>query len=322
MDLEEQNNSTRILLVDDDSSNLEVIEKALFLEGYQVKVLNQAKGVIDVINKWDPHLVILDIMMPDTNGIDLIKRIRQKSNYISAIFLSAKSQSEDIVIGLDAGADDYICKPFHLDELLARVRAQLRIKSLQDQLSDANTRLKQLVEIDDLTGLHNMRTLYKRMEGEISRCRRFGGSLSVVMMDMDRFKDVNDKNDHLFGSFVLAEVGKIIRANVRKIDHAARYGGDEFILILSEVNLNGTIVFCDRLRRSIENHIFKHNDHKANVTCSLGFVMLSGKSVMNSIELVKLADKALYEAKDAGRNCICYYDLSINNQNQAIKVSQ
>lgn len=315
-------NSTRILLVDDDTSNLEVLEKALSLEGYDVRAINEAPDVIELINKWNPHLVILDVLMPQMDGLDLVKRIRQKSNYVSALFLSAKSETGDIVAGLDAGADDYICKPFKLEELLARIRAKLRIKNLQDQLTEANVRLKQLVEIDDLTGLNNMRSLYYRLDGELSRCRRFGGSLSVVMMDMDRFKNVNDKNDHLFGSYVLSKVGEVIRANVRKIDHAARYGGDEFIMILSEVNLNGTIIFCERLRKSIETQIFELNNQKTNVTCSLGFAILNDrKSVVDAIELVKLADRALYEAKDAGRNCICYYDLSIKNQAHAIRVS-
>ncbi|MCB0390010.1 MAG: diguanylate cyclase [Bdellovibrionales bacterium] len=314
-------NQGRILVVDDDSSNLEVLEKVLTKKNYEVKTLSTGTEAIDVINQWQPHLVILDVSMPDLDGIDVVKRIRQKSNYISVIFLSAKTETEDIVLGLDAGADDYLCKPFKIDELLARIRAQLRIKNLQDQLATANARLKELVDIDDLTGLYNMRSLYERLDGELSRCRRFGASLAVIMMDMDRFKEVNDENDHLFGSYVLAEIGKVIRENVRKIDHAARYGGDEFIMILSEVHLNGAIIFCERLRKAIEAREFNNGNHSTNVTCSIGLAIIGGKNhKANAIELVKIADKALYEAKDAGRNCICYYDLADQTQKSAIKV--
>ncbi|MCB0355638.1 MAG: diguanylate cyclase [Bdellovibrionales bacterium] len=313
--------SARILVIDDDNSTLEVIEKTLLQAGYATQTLNNGDRAIECVNQWNPHLVILDVSMPGRDGLDIIQRIRQKAQYISVIFLSAKSEIKDIVTGLDAGADDYICKPFKLEELLARVRSQLRIKHLQDQMTEMNIRLKQLVEIDDLTGLYNMRSLYERLDGEISRCRRFGASVAVVMMDMDHFKDVNDSNDHLFGSFVLAEVGKTIRANVRKIDHAARYGGDEFILIVSEVNLHGAITFCERLRKSIETQEFKNGNCKAHVTCSIGIALMSGKEHRaDARELVKIADKALYEAKDAGRNCICYYDLNITNQEKAVKV--
>ena len=320
METTEKQTNGRIFVVDDDEANLEVIARGLSKEGYEVRTLEQGAGALDVINKWNPHVVILDVLMPEVNGLDIVQRIRQKSNYISIIFLSARAETHDIVNGLDAGADDYVCKPFNLEELLARIRAQLRIKQLQDQLSSANSRLKQLVEIDDLTGLYNMRTLYEKLDGELSRCRRFGATLAVVMMDMDHFKQVNDKNDHLFGSYVLTEVGEIIRDNIRKIDHAARYGGDEFILILSEVHLHGAITFCERLRKAIGDHQFEHNHNKTQVTCSMGFALMHGQRPnIDARELVKLADRALYEAKDAGRNCICYYDLSIQNQDHAVK---
>lgn len=311
----------RILLVDDDESNLLIVQEALAKGGYDIQSLRDGKQALELIQKWNPHLVILDVSMPGLNGLELLKSIRLKLKYISVIFLSARAETQDIVLGLDAGADDYICKPFKVEELLARVRAQLRIKSLQDQLTNANAKLKQQVDIDDLTGLYNMRSLYERLDKEISRCQRFKGSIAVIMMDMDFFKTVNDNNDHLFGSYVLAEVGKIVRANVRRFDHAARYGGDEFLIILSEVNLRGAIIFCERLRRSIQNHHFVNKQNQADLTCSMGLAILSeNEAEIDARELVKIADKALYEAKAQGRNCVCYYDLSITGQTQAIKV--
>jgi len=146
-------------------------------------------------------------------------------------------------------------------------------------------------------------------------------SVAVVMMDMDHFKEVNDHNDHLFGSFVLSEVGRLIKKNVRKIDHAARYGGDEFLIILSEVQLRGALAFCERLRKAIESHEFDKGTMKVNVTCSIGFAISCAGKDLDSKELVKMADRALYDAKSSGRNCICYYDLSIVNQTQGVKFS-
>ena len=121
----------------------------------------------------------------------------------------------------------YVCKPFEVQELLSRVRAQLRIKDLNDNLKRANDRLKELIDIDDLTGLFNMRSLYKKLDFELDRGRRYNRSVCVIMMDLDHFKKVNDSNDHLFGSYVLTQVGRIIKSNTRNIDIPARYGGDE-----------------------------------------------------------------------------------------------
>lgn len=317
------NESPKILVVDDDENSLAIVELALQKQNYLTKAIRDGEQALSAIIQWEPQLVILDINMPGLDGYDLLKRIRLKSKYISVIFLSGLGDPQDIVQGLDAGADDYITKPFKIEELLARVRAQLRNKTLQDQLFDANIKLKQLVDIDDLTGLHNMRSLYERLDKEISRCRRFSGHVAVIMMDMDHFKSVNDNNDHLFGSYVLSEVGGLVRANVRKFDHAARYGGDEFIIILSEVELRGAIIFCERLRKSVQDHPMINGKNYAELTCSLGLAIISqNEASIDAISLVKMADKALYEAKAKGRNCLCYYDLSIPNQTLSIKVDE
>src|SRR6185312_14464622 len=175
-----------------------------------------------------------------------------REEYVAVMFVSANSRTEDVILGLDAGADDYVCKPFAVGELLARVRSQLRIKDLNDSLKKANDRLKELVDLDDLTGLFNMRSLYKRLDFELDRARRYNRSVCVLMMDLDRFKDVNDKHDHLFGSYVIKEVGKMIRDNIRKVDFAARYGGDEYLVVLTEISQEGARTFSSRLRERIE----------------------------------------------------------------------
>lgn len=204
-----------------------------------------------------------------------------------------------------------MCKPFEPTELLARVRAQLRIKDLQDRLSEANHRLQELVDIDDLTGLFNMRSIYTRLENEINRGRRYSRSVGAIMMDMDNFKRVNDSNDHLFGSFVLAEVGKIIRQNVRTVDFAARYGGDEFLIALPETSLDGAIKFGERLRKRIEEFEFTKDGKTLHLTASLGVcVAMPGLIDIDSRGLVRSADHALYDAKNSGKNCVKVFDPS------------
>lgn len=305
------NKHRKILVVDDDPQSRLIVVKALEYEGYQVEQADSGESAIKVMKQGDPHLVLLDVSMPGLTGLETLKILRDRNRYVSCIFVSGKSDTEDVIRGLDAGADDYVCKPFDTLELLARVRSQLRIKDLNDQLQAANAKLKELVDIDDLTGLFNMRSLYKRLDFEIERALRYKRSVSVVMMDMDHFKSVNDEHDHLFGSFVLAEVGKMIRSNIRKVDFAARYGGDEFLVVLTEIDKEGVEIFCERLRERIEKNLFKNENHSMKLTSSIGYSLATpAEHRIDARTLVRFADKALYQAKEKGRNRVESYDFS------------
>jgi two-component system, cell cycle response regulator len=254
-------------------------------------------------------LVLLDVNMPGLNGLETLAKLRVRSEYVSVIFVSANSRTEDIIRGLDAGADDYVCKPFQVLELLSRVRSQLRIKDLNDNLQKANARLKELVDIDDLTGLFNMRSLYKRLDFELDRARRYGRSVAVIMMDLDHFKRVNDQHDHLFGSFVLTEVGKMIRENIRKVDFGARYGGDEFLVVLTEISLEGATVFANRLRQRIAEGTFKNEFYSMDLTASLGLAIANpNEEEVDARGMVRYADRALYKSKENGRNRVEVFD--------------
>lgn len=304
-----ENQKRKILVVDDDPNIAKIVRLALEHEGYQVQTTDDGQGALDKMNAWGPHLVLLDVSMPGLNGLETLKRLRAQGEYVSTLFVSAKSSEKDIIQGLDAGADDYICKPFSTQELLARVRTQLRIKDLNDKLKRANERLKELVDIDDLTGLFNMRSLYKRLDFELDRARRYGRSVAVLMMDMDHFKRVNDNHDHLFGSFVLSEVGKIIRQNMRKVDFAARYGGDEFLIVLTETTTEGSLAFAQRLREIIKHNTFTHEGHSMNLTVSLGFAIAGSHCPsIDARTLVRQADHSLYGAKDKGRDRVEYFE--------------
>ena len=306
-----ENEDKRILLVDDDPESIKIMKTTLNWEGYSVEMARSGQVAIDKMCSWCPHLVLLDINMPGLNGIETLKFLRANAEHVCTIFVSGESDTQAVIRGLDAGADDYICKPFNPMELLARVRAQLRVKVLHDELQQANLKLKSLVDIDDLTGLFNMRCLYDKLDHELERVHRYGGSLSVSMMDLDHFKNVNDNNDHLFGSYVLAQVGKILCENMRKIDFAARYGGDEFLIVIAETDLMGSLAFAERIRSVIETTTFKNDEYSINLTSSLGLAVTSkGQKNIDARTLVKCADKALYQAKDSGRNCVKYYQFA------------
>jgi diguanylate cyclase (GGDEF)-like protein len=311
MSVKVQNQKRKILAVDDDPQTIKIIAKALEFEGYQVEAAMSGRDAIEKIAQWSPNLVLLDVNMPGLNGLETLTFLRQSAEYVSTIFVSGKSDTEDVIRGLDAGADDYICKPFNPLELLARIRCHLRIKDIRDELNRANAKLKELVDIDDLTGLFNMRSLYHKLDFELSRAHRYSRCVAAIMMDMDHFKSVNDENDHLFGSFVLNQVGQIIRDNIRKIDFGARYGGDEFLIVLTETSIEGTRVFCERLREVIAGFQFKNDRHEKRLTASIGFAITDPENKnVDGRTLVRYADRALYQAKQLGRNRVESYEFS------------
>ncbi len=300
----------KILLVDDDPDNLKIVKRLLEKEGYLVESATSGQQGLSLLDSYRPDLVLLDVNMPGMDGLETIQLLKNRENTAAVVFVTANTATEDVIRGLDAGALDYISKPFSGLELLARVRAQLRVKKLQDDLRDANLKLQGLVEIDDLTGLYNMRSVYDKLNQEIERARRYGHGVAAIMLDMDHFKGVNDNHDHLFGSHVLAEVGKIIRKNIRTHDFGARYGGDEFLICLSQTTSDGARLFCERLRKTMETHTFKHENDEIQLTASMGCaVIVDGKSMIDGRSLVRHADHGLYESKEGGRNKVTFIEI-------------
>ena len=295
------NHEIRILVVEDDVHSQEIIIETLKENQYQVEGAISAKEAMAKMKANKPHLIISDHDMPGMTGLDLLKNLRQKDNYVTLIFVSGRKDTKTIVEALKEGADDYITKPFMFDELLARVETCLRNNAVHRELLEANEKLQEMVDRDYLTGLYNMRSMYKKINYEIRRAKRNKTILSCVMLDMDHFKSVNDGNDHLFGSFVLKEVGEIIKNTIREVDFAARYGGDEYLIVLPEVKPKGAEAFCERMRKNIESYEFKDGLNSIRLTVSIGFTLYNGED-LDAIDLVRNADNALYEAKDSGRN--------------------
>ncbi len=292
----------RVLVVDDDSENRNLIVEVLEAEKYEVQSAGSGQEALTKIQGWAPELVLLDYNMPGMSGLDTLTHLRKQQNYTAVIFVSANSDRELVVKCLGSGADDYIRKPFNAGELLARVLVRFRNKDVQDALASANARLLEMAEKDDVTGLYNMRFIYQKIESELKRAKRYGRQCGIIMMDVDKFKSVNDNFDHLFGSHVLKEIGQMIKKNMREIDFAARYGGDEFLLVLTETDEQGVKVFAERIRKLVEAHSCTDGKNVFKCTTSLGFSVSSLDELMSARELVLRADQGLYRAKETGRN--------------------
>ena len=293
----------RVLLVEDDGAILTILDEAIRQEGYDVRTTHSAREALDLVKTFQPHLVITDNDMPEMTGIEMLHEFRSHKNYVTVIFISGRTDTQFVAEALRAGADDYIRKPFRMNELLARIEVALRVNDVHRELLEANLKLQDMVDHDDLTGLLNMHSMYEKIEIEIKRAQRFGRNVACVMMDMDKFKSVNDNHDHLFGSFVLKEVGRLIKGCMRGIDFAARYGGDEFLIVLTETTRDGAKSFSERLRQAVEKNIFRSGVDEMKLTCSLGFSVGGTGDKRDARQLVRDADRMLYEAKAAGRNC-------------------
>ncbi len=300
-------NTRRIFVVDQDSESLGVLLEPLRWEGYDAKGESSFKQALKVVGNWSPHILLIDTRITP-EALKSIEILKKKLPLTSILIISDDTSTESIIAGLDSGADDYIIKPFVPLELLARIRTHLRIRDLTQQLIYVNERLKELVDTDDLTGLFNMRSLYQKLEFEMERGKRFQRDVCVVMMDIDHFKNVNDGHDHLFGSYVISQVGKIIKQSTRNVDIPARYGGDEFLVVLTEVNYDGAMLFCERLRKCIEKHTFRSGTDSIQLTASLGFATTNPGESISARELVRRADNALYQAKRNGRNKVCFFE--------------
>jgi diguanylate cyclase (GGDEF)-like protein len=305
-----------ILVVDDREDNVELICQTL--EDYSYRTLRALDGhsAIDLAIRELPDLVILDVMMPGLDGVATCRLLTadERTRDIPVIFVSAKGEVADLREGLEAGAHDYIRKPFNSDELAVRVQAALRLKRKQDELKAAqheleakNLELARLAIIDGLTQLYNHTHLLKRLEDEFLRASRFENQLSFLMVDIDFFKRINDRYGHRSGDGVLRELADLLRSHLRSIDIIGRYGGEEFAAVLPETDLEGAHVIAERLRAAVEEHVFHLDEEEEGLrlTVSIGVSSFPGAHARRVENLVEEADRKLYEAKATGRNVVC-----------------
>lgn len=302
----------KILVVDDVPLNVELLRTYLNTAGYHVFEAGDGEQAMQIVAQKKPDLLLLDIMMPKMNGFEVCKRLKSdpKTRFIPIVMVTALQSIEDKVQGIEAGADDFITKPFNKMELLARVRSLLRIKFLYDelvkkiyQLDQAKKRLQQLAITDGLTGLYNYRFFKEQLLHEMDRAARHNLSLSLIMMDIDNFKIYNDTNGHPAGDEVLRRIAKVLQNNIRKIDIAARYGGEEFAIILPEESPESAKIVTEKIRRLVEEEPIPFEDKQPNkkLTISLGLATFP-IDAEDWKQLVSKADQRLYKAKKSGRN--------------------
>lgn len=299
----------KILVVDDELIARRIIEKTLTRLGHDVILADSGEAAWKKIQEEPVRFVITDWDMPLMDGIQLIKKIRNTtlSGYVYAILVTSKDKNEDIVEGLYAGADDYLTKPFNPTELEARVAVGERVLALEDSLMQANNQLEQLAMVDSLTGLLNRRAIYKFTRGELERARRVFEPISVIFLDIDKFKNVNDEYGHLIGDEALKLIARVIKERSRAYDGIGRWAGDEFLVVLPGTT---AVEAENAAKRIIEGiHSTKlplSNGGELSLASSAGVATLSKMTGATDLldVLIQGADEALYRAKEAGGNQI------------------
>jgi diguanylate cyclase (GGDEF)-like protein len=301
----------RILVVDDNQDNVEIIATRLRFRGYEMEEASDGKRALALVQESPPDLILLDVMLPDIDGYEISRRIKGDETlpFIPIILVTARDSTQDKVAGLDAGADDYLTKPINFPELEARVRSMLRIKRLQDELEEKNRELERLSISDGLTGLFNHRHIHGLLDEEFERANRSGTPLTVAMFDLDHFKSVNDNYGHQVGDRVLQQLADILRLSARDVDRLGRYGGEEFMTILPDTDIEEGATFVERVRRSVEKHAIAIGREKPlEMTVSAGVATYPHDMVRSPETHVRLADEALYAAKAGGRNRTVRFD--------------
>jgi two-component system chemotaxis response regulator CheY len=300
----------KVLIADDDATYRRLLHAILQTKKHQVIEAADGQTAWEMIQADPPPFVITDWMMPNMDGPELIHHIRaaQFENYTYIILLTARDAQEDVVSGLESGADDYLTKPFDLNELRARIGIGERILDLETRLRQALKTMEQMATHDSLTGLFNRRALYQHADNEMERCGREIQPVSIMMIDLDYFKQVNDRYGHILGDQVLCLAAKTIQYNLRTYDWVGRWGGEEFLAVLPSTDLREAAQVAERLRLEIEAASLQlAAGEPLKTRASLGVVSTIPGRGLNFEQLVQKADEALYAAKNGGRNRVHVY---------------
>lgn len=334
-----------ILIVDDTPANLQVLTLMLKEQGYQVRnALNGAMALM-VCDREPPDLIILDIMMPQMNGYELCKQLKGSllTATIPVIFISALDRASDKIMGFQVGGADYITKPFQAEEVLVRVKYQLLLQDMQDQLqqqnlllekqnvqlqdeikrrkrieialAQANRKFRQLASQDGLTGIANRRHFDRYLRQEWHRAIREHQPISLILCDVDCFKFYNDSYGHPSGDMCLVKIAETINQAVKRpADLVSRYGGEEFAVILPNTELSGALQVAQEIQKQVRSIKIPHKTSTVDqyITLSMGMHSLSPLLESTEIDLLNAADQALYHAKQTGRNRYCIYSQTLS----------
>jgi diguanylate cyclase (GGDEF)-like protein len=297
----------RILIADDELMSRRLLEKTMQRAGYEVIAVENGRRAADELCKGEgPKLALLDWIMPELDGPGVCREVRKRKehSYVYMILLTSKERKEDVVAGLESGADDYLTKPFDPEELKARLRTGMRILDLEDRLIEAREAMRFQATHDPLTSIWNRGVIMELLARELARSRREGKCTAILMGDLDYFKRINDTHGHLAGDEVLKETARRLVASVRSYDFVGRYGGEEFLVSLSNCDPAHALTRAEAIRKTIAARPIETSAGAIPVTISVGLLLSSEWSHGSAQELLHEVDTALYAAKAAGRNCV------------------
>ncbi|HYM33843.1 MAG TPA: diguanylate cyclase [Steroidobacteraceae bacterium] len=299
-----------VLIVDDDTLTRERLTALVQAAGFDTVCASSGREALALLHREYCPIVVSDWLMPDMDGLELCRAVRADSfqGYVYILLLTARDAQQDILSGLDAGADDYLSKRVTEAELIARLRTARRIVALEQSLRDIIEEKRKLATTDALTGTNNRHYFVKHLGRELKRVQRYGGPLSILALDIDRFKSINDRFGHAVGDEVLIEFVRRINLGLpREIDWCARLGGEEFAVVLPQTDLGGAKTVAEKLREMISNVAMLTASGPVSVTVSIGVAAMSSvpRDKTASVDvLLELADRALYASKQAGRDCV------------------
>ena len=295
----------KILIADDDAVSRRLLERTLLRAGYEVvAVVNGRQAVENLTGPDMPRLVLLDWMMPELDGPGVCREIRNRrdQSYVYMILLTSRESKEDVIAGLESGADDYLIKPFIADELKARLRVGERILHLEDRLVEAREQMRFKATHDHLTSLWNRGVIVDLLGRELTRSQRENVCTALILGDLDHFKNINDRYGHLVGDQVLREVARRLLHSVRSYDFVGRYGGEEFLIVLNNCRPDSALARAEEIRKSICTRPVQTDVGPLEVTMSSGLLRSTDWGHRPAEDLIHEADSALYAAKTAGRN--------------------
>lgn len=298
----------KILVADDSAIYRKLVEHTLADDNHSVIFAKNGREALELYAEHKPALVITDWTMPDISGPELCERLRRdfQQNFAHIILLTSNDDKEQVVQGLAAGADDYLTKPFHQGELRARVRVGLRVVELHRQVQAKNRQLEEMALTDPLTGLSNRRAIDIWITRQLSAAARHDFAIWVAIADLDHFKKVNDTYGHDAGDTVLKAFAEVLKHNTRQSNICGRHGGEEFLIIITHVERDNSVIAFERIRKQIESQKFTFNNQTFSITTSIGVAGFRGTRPPAFADLIASADTALYSAKHKGRNRIEY----------------
>lgn len=296
----------KILVADDEPISLRMLENTLRRAGYEVIAVKDGRAAAkELCDPEGPRIALLDWMMPELDGPAVCRQVREQrgQRHIHLVLLTSKNSKQDVVQGLESGADDYLTKPFDPEELKARLHTGQRILQLEDSLLEAREEMRYKATHDALTSLLNRGTIMELLARELARTRREKACTVVVLGDVDHFKLVNDTYGHPVGDEVLREIARRLLVSVRSYDLVGRYGGEEFLVVLNNCNASMAMERAEQIRNEICRLPITTAQGALSIAISLGVFAYRGQSPQTVDEVLSEVDRALYAAKDAGRNC-------------------